>query len=822
MDSSVFADIILPVPLPRLFTYEVKEELMDQISLGFRVIVPFGKKKYYSGIVYSLHDVAPTEYETKEVISILDPYPVVNEIQLQFWHWIAQYYMCTLGEVYKAALPSGLKLESETKIYYNSEWTPEEPLSKNENQILDFLAEYKTTSIQEINTKLKIKNALPIIKKLLDKEALFVSEKLKDGFKPKTKKILFLAEEYKSEVKIQNLFTDLSRAKKQLEVLMTFFSLIGGAHSSHLSKPIDKDLLKTKANVTPQIINELIKKGIFIETNEVISRLNQYTQETNPIATLTEIQLKAKTEIQTLFKEKDTVLLHGVTSSGKTEIYIHLIRETINAGKKVLYLLPEIALTTQITSRLKQVFGNELGVYHSKYSDAERVEVWNDLLKNENYKIIVGVRSSIFLPFDNLGLIIIDEEHENTYKQFDPAPRYHARDSAIVLAHLHHAKVLMGTATPSIDSYRNTETGKYGLVQLLERHEGIQLPNIITVNIRDERRRKRMQNQFSQPLIQNIQTALENQEQVILFQNRRGFSPYVECAQCGTVPKCDYCDVSMTYHKHTNQLICHYCGHSYALPKVCNACHSPSLQTKGFGTEKIEEDIKIIFPNAKVSRMDLDTSRSRKSHETLIGNFERKEVDILIGTQMISKGLDFDNVSVVGILNADSMLNYPDFRAYERSFQLMAQVSGRAGRKKKQGTVILQTSNPDNPVIIDVINNNFINHYNSQIEERKDFKYPPYYRLIHLTVKHKNSKTVDQAADYLGEYLRGFLAQRVVGPQAPPISKIQNWYIRKIMLKIEPGVSLQKLKTLIVEAINTLLSHPGFKGTVVQPDVDPM
>ncbi len=822
MFSSVFADIILPVPLPRLFTYEIPEELVSQIDIGFRVIIPFGKKKYYSGIIYSMHDQAPTEYETKQVISVLDSYPVVNELQLQFWHWIAEYYMCTLGEVYKAALPSGLKLESETKIHYNSEWEPEGTLSKNENLILDFLSQNKTSSIQEINNQLKLKNALPVVKKLLDKEALFVSEKLKDGFKPKTKKILYLADEYRSEVKIQNAFTELSRAKKQLEVLMTFFSLIGGAHASHLVKHIDKEVLKKQSNASTQIINELVKKGIFIETDEVVSRLDTSVNETKSLAELSDIQSRAKEEIQSLFKEKDTVLLHGVTSSGKTEIYIHLIQETISSGKKVLYLLPEIALTTQITNRLKRVFGNSLGVYHSKYSDAERVEVWNDLLKNDNYQIIVGVRSSVFLPFNNLGLIIIDEEHENTYKQFDPAPRYHARDAAIVLAHMHNAKVLMGTATPSIETYKNTQTGKYGLVQLFKRHEGIQLPVIKIVNLRDEYRKKRMQHQFSQPLMHEIKNALEKKEQIILFQNRRGFSPYIECAQCGWVAKCEYCDVSMTYHKHINQLICHYCGHSHALPKTCNACHSPSLQTKGFGTEKIEEDIRLIIPEAKVARMDLDTSRTRKSHETLIRRFENREVDILIGTQMISKGLDFDNVSVVGILNADSMLNYPDFRAFERSFQLMSQVSGRAGRKNKQGIVILQTSNPDNPVIIDVINYNFLNHFKAQLEEREAFKYPPFYRLINLTIKHKNPKSVDQAADYLGEYLRGLLSHRVVGPQAPPISKIQNWYIRKIMLKIETGVSLSKLKDLISEAITNVVTHPGFKGTVVQADVDPM
>ncbi|MCW3806466.1 replication restart helicase PriA [Plebeiibacterium marinum] len=822
MKTTYFADIILPVPLPRLFTYEIPEEYITHVELGSRVIVPFGKKKIYSGIIYALHDTKPEDYETKEILSVLDEHPAVNEIQLNFWHWIADYYMCTLGEVYKAALPSGLKLESETKVHYNQDWLPDGTLTAKENIVLDYLAEKKVATIQELNGITELKNSLPVVKSLLEKEALFVSEKLKEGYKPKTKKIIRLSEEYHKEQKIQNAFTDLSRAKKQLEVLMSFFTLIGGAHPDNFSKTIDKNDLKDRSGASSALIKELVKKGIFEEFDEQVSRLSKSNDTLLGVHTLNQPQQVAYDSIKQQFEDKNAVLLHGVTSSGKTEIYIHLIKEQIELGKKVLYLLPEIALTTQITSRLKRVFGDELGIYHSKYTDAERVEVWDDVLNNKNYKVIIGVRSSVFLPFENLGLIIIDEEHENTYKQFDPAPRYHARDAAIVLAHMHGAKVLLGTATPSLETYQNVQLKKYGLVELFERYEGIKMPEIVTVNVRDEVRKKKMSSHFSSVLIQQMNDALEKGEKVILFQNRRGFSPYLECNQCSWVPKCDYCDVSMTYHKQINQLTCHYCGNSYALPRVCKACGSPSLQTKGFGTEKIEEDIKIIFPDAKVARMDLDTARTRKSHETLIGNFERGEVDILIGTQMISKGLDFDHVSTVGILNADSMLNYPDFRAFERSFQLMAQVSGRAGRKNKQGKVIIQTSNPDNPVVVDVINNNFLNHFNSQMEERQAFKYPPYYRLIHLTVKHRNANTANQASDYLGEYLRSIFSHRVVGPQAPTISKIQNWHLRKIMLKIEPGVSLNKIKGLLRDAITTLVTHPGFKATVVQADVDPM
>ncbi|WP_066629784.1 replication restart helicase PriA [Labilibacter marinus] len=822
MSNTFYTDIILPIPLPRLFTYQVPEAWMNEIEPGMRVVVPFGNKKFYSGIVFNLHDQKPEAYETKEILSILDTHPVVNTTQLNFWQWIADYYMCTLGEVYKAALPSGLKLESETKVHYNPDWAPEEKLSKKETLILDFLSDKKTGTVQDLNNITELKNSLPVLKSLLDKGALFVSERLKDGYKPKTKKLVQLAPEYCQEQKLQNAFTELSRAKKQLEVLMLFFTMIGGAHANNFSKAIDKNELKIKSGASPSVINELIKKGILLEVEAAISRLQTDQLSISGLHQLNEPQTTAKQQIEEQFKQKDAVLLHGVTSSGKTEIYIHMIQEQIDLGKQVLYLLPEIALTTQITSRLRKVFGNTLGIYHSKYSDAERVEVWNDILYKENYKVIIGVRSSIFLPFDNLGLIIIDEEHENTYKQFDPAPRYHARDAALVLAHMHKAKVLMGTATPSIETYKNTQLGKYGLVELFQRFEGIQMPNILTVNVREEKRKKRMQSYFSATLMEQVNKAIANGEQAILFQNRRGFSPYLECNECSWVPKCDYCDVSLTYHKHINQLVCHYCGHSSYLPKTCKACDSPALQTKGFGTEKIEEDIKLMFPDIKVARMDLDTSRTRKSHETIIGNFERGEVDILIGTQMISKGLDFDNVSVVGILNADSMLNYPDFRAFERSFQMMAQVGGRAGRKYKQGTVVLQTSNPDNPVIRDVINNNYKNHFNNELLEREAFKYPPFYRLIHLTIKHRNPNTVQSASDYFGQYLRGIFNERVVGPQAPTISKIQNWHIRKVMLKLEAGVSLPKTKQLLRDAINTVITHPGFKAVVIQADVDPM
>ncbi len=818
----IFADIILPVPLPRLFTYEVPQDMIDILCVGARVVVPFGNKKFYSGVVFSIHDTAPTEYETKEIGTLLDEEPVVHLHQLEFWQWIADYYMCTLGEVYKAALPAGLKLESETKIHYNSDWVSDEKLSTKETQVLDFMQEHKVSSIEELNKQSDFKNILPTVKKLLNKEALFASERLKDGFKAKTQKRIALSPEFQKEQKLQNTFSDLSGAKRQLEVLMTFLTLIGGAHPNNFGKSITKEELRNKCDKNGTLIKQLIAKGILVETDEVISRLDQSEGANRALHPLNEAQSIAFAEIKKHFESKSTVLLHGVTSSGKTEMYIHLIQEQIEQGKQVLYLLPEIALTTQITQRLKDVFGAQLGVYHSKYSDAERVEIYNDVLQHKQFKVIVGVRSSIFLPFENLGLIIVDEEHENTYKQYDPAPRYHARDAALVLASMHKAKVLLGTATPSIESYFNAQHGKYGLVELFTRFEGIQMPEIITANVREERRKKRMHNHFSPQLVDNVKTALENGEQAILFQNRRGFSPYIECAQCAWVPKCDYCDVSMTYHKHNNQLICHYCGHSYFLPRTCKACESPSLETKGFGTEKIEEDIKLMLPEAKVVRMDLDTARTRKAHEKIINSFQDGDIDILIGTQMISKGLDFDKVSIVGILNADSMLNYPDFRAFERSYQLMSQVSGRAGRKNKRGLVVLQTANPDNPVIRDVINNNYKNHYQNELAEREEYKYPPFYRLISFTIRHKNQNICSQAADYFTNYLQSVFNDRIIGPQEPTISKIQNWFIQKSLLKLERTASLKRAKDLILQARVATLSHPVFKAASIQIDVDPM
>jgi primosomal protein N' (replication factor Y) len=817
-----FVDVILPVPLPRLFTYCVPPEMAEIPEPGIRVVVPFGKKKQYSGIVFSVHQNKPKDYETKPILSILESSPIVTSAQLAFWEWMAEYYQCTLGEVYKAALPSGLKLESETRVYYNPDYVQLDDLPEKATKTLLFLSEKKVCTVQEINTFLGQKSSMPLLHKLMEEGAVFVSERLKESYKAKTENHLRIAEPYRTEQKLHEAFNVLEKAPRQLNLLMTLIQKAGGAGNALKGQSVArKELLEENSSATAAL-NELIKKDIFEQFPMEIGRLDLSKDKIQQKSSFSPAQHKAYEEIEKAFEQQTVVLFHGVTSSGKTEIYIHLIEKHLSRGEQVLYLLPEIALTTQITTRLKRHFGNKLGIYHSKFSSEERVEVYRDLLENQNYQVILGVRSSIFLPFNNLGLVIVDEEHEHSFKQFDPAPRYHARDAGIMLAHKHKAKVLLGTATPAIESYYNAQKGKYALVELKTRHEDIQLPRILVADTREARRKKQMKSHFTPLLLEHIQQSLDDKQQVILFQNRRGFSPFLECNVCSWVPKCNYCDVSMTYHKKMNQLVCHYCGHTVTTPSTCNACGSPALSTQGFGTEKIEEEIKLMFPESRVSRMDLDTTRSKKSYQKIISDFEDGKVDILIGTQMITKGLDFDNVSVVGILNADNMLNIPDFRAFERGFQMMAQVSGRAGRKNKQGTVVLQTSSPDHPIIGYVVENDYQTMYRTQIEERQLYKYPPYYRLINLTLRHKNKGVVEKAADELAARLRAIFRDRVLGPQEPPVARVQNLYLTRIILKFEKGHAPSYVKQLMNDATNAILSQPQWKYVTIQTDVDPL
>lgn len=815
-----YVDVILPLPLPKSFTYSLPDEYAEEVKIGCRVVVPFGRKKFYTAIVRNVHYCAPTEYEVKEISTLLDASPILLPNQFKFWEWIADYYLCTQGDVYKAALPSGLKLESETIVEYNPDFEADAPLPEREQRILDLLAIDSQQCVTKLEKESGIKNILTAIKSLLDKEAIFVKEELKRTYKPKTEVRVRLAGTA-DEKQLHILFDILSRAPKQLALLMKYVEC-SGILGDGTPKEISKKELLQRANVAPAVLNGLVDKKIFEIYYHEIGRLNKQEKEVVELNALNEFQQRAHDEIVQSFQEKNVCLLHGVTSSGKTEIYIHLIEEAIRQGKQVLYLLPEIALTTQITERLQRVFGSRLGIYHSKFPDAERVEIWRKQLGENGYDIILGVRSSIFLPFQNLGLVIVDEEHENTYKQQDPAPRYHARSSAIVLAAMYGAKTLLGTATPSIETWQNAMDGKYGFVQLKERYKEIQLPEIIPVDIKELHRKKRMVGQFSPLLIQYMKEALEQNEQVILFQNRRGFAPMIECRTCGWVPKCKNCDVSLTYHKGINQLTCHYCGYTYQLPKACPACAGTELVNRGFGTEKIEDDIKVLFPEAAVARMDLDTTRTRSAYEKIIADFEQGKTDILIGTQMVSKGLDFDHVSIVGILNADTMLNYPDFRSYERAFQLMAQVSGRAGRKNKRGRVVLQTKSIDHPIIHQVIANDYEDMVGGQLAERQMFHYPPYYRLVYVYLKNHNEALLDQMAAVMANKLRTVFGNRVLGPDKPPVARIQTLFIKKIVVKIEQNAPMGRARELLLRIQREMIEDEHYKSLIIYYDVDPM
>lgn len=821
--SKLYADLILPLPLPKLFTYSIPEYLNKDIERGKRVVVQFGKKKLYTAIVSNVHQNKPDDYETKDILDIIDSTPIITEHQFKFWEWISTYYMCTLGEVYKAALPSGLKLESETIVFLNSEFENLHELNDNEELVFRILEDKNVLKVSEVNALLDNKNSISTLKSLIDKKAIHLEEKLKDIYKPKFETFIKLNEQIKTEEQLKEVFEKLKRAQKQLDVLMSYLHL-SKYYTSEKKALVSKKELLDNAQTDSQTLKALFKKDILSPYEIEIGRLELDDVQTNSIKPLTSAQQDAFYSIKTELDKKDVVLLHGITSSGKTEVYIHLMKEMIEQKKQVLYLLPEIALTTQIINRLKNVFGNKVGIYHSKFNDSERVETWNNILQNneKSYDIILGVRSSIFLPFHNLGLIIVDEEHENTYKQFDPAPRYNAKDASNVLARIHGAKVLLGTATPSIETFYNAKSDKFGFVELKHRYQNISLPKIVIADTHDARKRKKMKSHFSELLLEHMQEALDKKEQIILFQNRRGFSPYIECEVCNWIPKCVYCDVNLTYHKATNQMVCHYCGYTHQPFNSCKACGSTSLITRGFGTEKIEDEIAIYFPEAKLARMDLDSTRSKKAYEKIISEFETKQVDILIGTQMVTKGLDFDNVSLVGVLNADNMINFPDFRAYERSFQLMTQVSGRAGRKNKEGKVIIQTSNPKHEVIADVISNDYYHLFITQLKDRKQFNYPPFSKLVNLTIKHKDLKILNQASKTLAQEIRTDLKKNVFGPFFPLINRIQNYYLKNILIKLPKDSNLQQNKSKILHHIENVKGFNNFKSIDVNIDVDPM
>ena len=742
-----------------MFTYSVPSSLEEQVQRGVRVLVPLGRNKTYVGIVSEKHHRAPEGYQTKDILQVLDVTPILLDSQLRLWHWIADYYMSPIGEVYKAALPSGLKAE--------------------------------------------------------------------DGFRPKTETYITLTPQFRNEQTLHVALNMLHRADKQLAALIDYLALshwdsVEGSVCRETVVEITRDELLNAGHSLPTV-NALVKRGLLEVYEREVGRLNHGGEpHIEKIRPLSDVQQDVFNKIQFSFLGKNVTLLHGVTSSGKTEIYIHLIRQALERKQQVLYLLPEIALTVQIMQRLQHVFGNRLGIYHSKYSDAERVEIWQKQLSQNPYDVILGARSAVFLPFQNLGLVIVDEEHETSYKQQDPMPRYHARSTAIVLAQMFGAKTLLGTATPSVETYYNAKTGKYGLVELFQRYKGIELPEIQVVDVKDLQHRKMMNGPFSPYLLNKVREALEHGEQAILFQNRRGYAPVIECKQCGWVPHCQHCDVSLTLHRNLNQLTCHYCGYTYQVPTECPACGCHELRTKGYGTEKIEAEVQDIFPEARIARMDLDTTRSRSAYERIISDFASGRTNLLIGTQMISKGLDFDKVSVVGILNADSMLNYPDFRAYEHAFMMMAQVSGRAGRKGKRGLVVLQTKSPDLPIIQQVVRNDYAAHYQSLIAERQQFHYPPYYRLVYVYLKHKQDWVVDTAAAEMASRLRQWFGARLLGPDKPAVAKVKSLSIRKLVLKLELGINMGDVRKYLALAQQQMLQDKRYASLQIYYDVDPL
>ena len=813
-----FVNVILPLAISKTYTYRVPFEMNQRIAVGKRVVVQFGKSRIYTAIIEGISQTPPDLYEAKYLIDVLDNLPIVNDLQLQLWDWIAGYYMCNIGDVMQAALPAALKLASETKVILLKEALlgfDKSELSDKEFLIIDALEIHPELRVSDIAKLLGQKTVFPLLKGLFAKGIIHISEEVLERYKPLRKTFISLNPLYEDPANRKALFEILEKAPKQLDALLAFLKL------SRDEKDISRNKIQEACGCSAAVIKGLIEKEIFIPEERVVSRLSSQEEEMLHSFSLSAAQTVALEAIETHFEQKEVVLLHGLTSSGKTQLYIRLIEKILDSGRQVLYLLPEIALTTQLIERLRKYFGNKIGIYHSRFSDNERAEVWNKVLNNE-YQIVVGARSAVFLPFANLGLIVVDEEHETSYKQFDPAPRYHARDTSVYLAHLHNAKVLLGSATPALESYFNAKTGKYGLVELNERFGNSRLPQIELVSIAEETSKKTIQGNFTSLLVSEIQLALEKKEQVILFQNRRGYTPVLLCRTCGYLPKCINCDVSLTFHKSTGKLHCHYCGYKQETISVCPACGSAHIEQKGFGTEKIEDDLQFIFPEARVARMDLDTTRNKNSFQVLLGDFEERKIDILVGTQMVAKGLDFGHVTLIGIVSADSLLNYPDFRAFEKSFQLLSQVAGRAGRRDKAGKVIIQTYNTAHKVLGQVIRHDYTGLYENEILERKHFQYPPIFRLIKLDIKHKDPMILSDIAMRLSTQLRQALGDRILGPEEPLVSRIRNYYIRTVYVKVERnGISIVKVKEVLKSLLLNFEASKLNKGVLVQIDVDP-
>ena len=820
--KTFFADVLLPVPIHQVFTYRVPFELNDSLAFGLRVIVPFGKSKLVTGIVTEIHERIPEAYQAKYIEYVLDEYPIITKKQFQFWSWISQYYMAPLGDVMNASLPANFKLSSESKIVLHPDFENNQSLDEREQVIVDSLHANEQMDLKEISALLGIKTIQPLIKKLIDKKVVLSMEALNERFTPKTVLCYTLTETFLDDTLLTSFISGLERkssSAKQIDALLMVMRE-GNYQNNQIQPVLKKTLLDN--GISLSALQTLEKNGVLESLRIEVSRLKGFSQDVKEKKELTHAQKDALQKVKESQEKNIVTLLHGVTGSGKTELYVELIEEQLAKGKQVLFLIPEIALTTQLIDRLSAYFGEQIGVYHSKFNQNERVEIWNTVLANDptKFRLIIGARSSVFLPFQELGLIIVDEEHENTFKQTDPSPRYNARDASIVLAHLHNAKVLLGTATPSIESYFNAKSGKYGLVELSERYLGLQMPEILCANLRSEKKNQSMQSHFSGLLLGNIQEALARDEQVILFQNRRGYTPMWSCEVCAWTPRCKNCDVSLTYHKQTNSLKCHYCSHISPPVGSCAACGSNRLKMVGFGTEKIEDELSLLLPNVVIQRLDLDSTRSKNAYETILNEFENRQIHVLVGTQMITKGLDFDNVGLVGVLDADMLLNRPDYRAFERAFQLMVQVAGRAGRKNKKGKVIIQTSNPDHWVLERVKEHDFKGFYETEIQERKLFFYPPYYKIIDLTLRNTDELKLNAAAQNLVDKLRPVFKERVIGPEFPLIKRIQNFYIKEIKIKIEKDAPERKVKQKIQEIIDLFYAEPSNKSTRLSIDVD--
>lgn len=819
----MFAEIILPLPLYATYTYEIPPEYESVIQVGSRVLVQFGKKKYYTGIVERIHALRP-DYEIKPISSVLDSRPVVRYPQMKLWNWISEYYLCSVGEVYKAAVPTGLKPESETIITLNEDFEAPDGVKLTERQamIVMLLEEEKKMRLSEIDARLKFRNTAQIVSEMLDMGIVFVNERIVEKYHARRKTFIELTADRADSATLHEFFDKVHRSYQQEKTLLAYLDMSDWLHNSQPLREVTRKQLMAATGISSAVLRAMVDKGIFLQKKKTINRFNTDGSATGTTPTpLSEAQTAALTEILEEFKTHQTVLLHGVTGSGKTEIYTHLISSALADGNQTLYLVPEISLTTQLTDRLRLIFGDRLVVYHSKFSDSERVDIWRRILTSNGPLVVLGARSSVFLPFSRLGLVIVDEEHESSFKQYDPAPRYNARDTAIMLAGMHGAKVLLGSATPSVETYYKAQSGKYGLATLSERYEGSVLPDVSIVDMREQRRKKLNSGILSSEMVRELRHTAEERKQAILFQNRRGFAPVVVCRQCGWTPKCQNCDVSLVYHKYTNLLRCHYCGYSAPLPTLCPACGQNSIDIFGYGTERIAEEVEQYFPDTKVARMDLDTTRNKDSYQEIIENFASHQTDILIGTQMVTKGLDFGDVRMAGVINADTLLNFPDFRSNERAFNMLEQVAGRAGRRKEKGLVLIQTTDPDNQILEYVKRHNYAAYYESEIGERKRYSYPPFTRVINVYLRNKDQMTADRAAIIYAKKLREIFGDRVLGPEKPFVSRVALWYIQSIMLKVESGASMKKVKEILRGIYEQAAAWPDMKTTQIYYDVDP-